>query len=153
MEAVFLMRSFFQSGREINHSDRFFIGGQHNLRGFGNNGYGPRDVGCALGGTSMMQLGLHFYSSLDFLSQVTKGFLKNLISPQVALHAFGVAGNVNSPQNILKGTRLFIFIYHFRIKNQKFRFFWLCDELWRGRCDRDRAGVKFRNQLGPNVTE
>jgi len=90
------------SGREINHSDRFFIGGQHNLRGFGNNGYGPRDVGCALGGTSMMQLGLHFYSSLDFLSQVTKGFLKNLISPQVALHAFGVAGNVNSPQNILK---------------------------------------------------
>ena len=101
----------------------------------------------------MMQLGLHFYSSLDFLSQVTKGFLKNLISPQVALHAFGVAGNVNSPQNILKGSRLLFLFIIYRYENQKFRLFGFCDELWRGRCDRDRAGVKFRNKLGPNVTE
>ena len=68
----------------------------------------------------MMQLGLHFYSSLDFLSQVTKGFLKNLISPQVALHAFGIAGNVNSPQNILKGFYL-SFLDMTKSKIQTFR--------------------------------
>lgn len=87
----------------MHHSDKFFIGGQHNLRGLSNNSYGPRDVGCALGGNALLQAGIHVYSSLEFLSQVTRGMLKNIVSPQVALHAFAIAGNVNSVENLLKG--------------------------------------------------
>lgn len=93
---------FVKSNKDVHHSDKFFIGGQHNLRGLSNNSYGPRDVGCALGGNALLQAGIHVYSSLEFLSQVTRGMLKNIVSPQVALHAFAIAGNVNSVENLLK---------------------------------------------------
>lgn len=93
---------YVSSKSDIHQSDKFYIGGQHNLRGYNMNSYGPRDVGCALGGESMVHLGLHLYSSLEFLSHITAGLLKNMVSPQVALHAFGTTGNVGPAQNLLK---------------------------------------------------
>ena len=36
-------------------SDRFFIGGNNNIRGFEMNSHGPREAGCALGGDASCQ--------------------------------------------------------------------------------------------------
>ena len=88
----------------MHHSDKFFLGGQNNLRGFEVNSYGPRDSGCAMGGEAMVHVGGHLYSSLQFISDVLGGVLNRVVSPSFALHAFATAGNVNSMENILKGT-------------------------------------------------
>lgn len=37
-------------GNKSHISDRFFIGGNNNIRGFEMNSHGPRESGCALGG-------------------------------------------------------------------------------------------------------
>jgi len=86
----------------LHHSDKFFLGGQNNLRGFEVNSYGPRDSGCAMGGEAMVHVGGHLYSSLQFISDVLGGVLNRVVSPSFALHAFATAGNVNSMENILK---------------------------------------------------
>ena len=36
-------------------SDRFFIGGNNNIRGFEMNSHDPRETGCALGGDASCQ--------------------------------------------------------------------------------------------------
>jgi len=81
-------------------SDRFFIGGNNNIRGFEMNSHGPREAGCALGGDASCQLGVHIYSSLELLGQVFKGISQQLLSPNAAIHAFAVAGNVGDLSSV-----------------------------------------------------
>ena len=38
------------NGNKSHISDRFFVGGNNNIRGFEMNSHGPRESGCALGG-------------------------------------------------------------------------------------------------------
>ena len=57
-----------------------------------------------MGGEAMVHVGGHLYSSLQFISDVLGGVLNRVVSPSFALHAFATAGNVNSMENILKGT-------------------------------------------------
>jgi len=83
-------------------SDRFFIGGNNNIRGFEMNSHGPREAGCALGGDASCQVGVHIYSSLELLGQVFKGISQNLLSPNAAIHAFAVAGNVGDLSSVLQ---------------------------------------------------
>jgi len=67
------------------------------------NSHGPRETGCALGGDASCQVGVHIYSSLELLGQVFKGISQQLLSPNAAIHAFAVAGNVGDISSVLQG--------------------------------------------------
>jgi len=49
----------------------------------------------------MILVGVHIYSSLELLGQVFKGISQNLLSPNAAIHAFAVAGNVGDLSSVL----------------------------------------------------
>lgn len=69
--------------REVHVLDRVYLGGQHDLRGFGLNSLGPREDSSSLGGGSSTAAVLHLYKPL---------FPPNM----VYAHAFVSGGSVAS---------------------------------------------------------
>lgn len=53
----------------------------------------------------MFLVGVHIYSSLELLGQVFKGISQQLLSPNAAIHAFAVAGNVGDISSLLQGMK------------------------------------------------
>jgi len=96
--------------KTITISDRFFLGGPLNIRGFDHRGVGPHSHGNSLGGTNYWSTGLHLYAPLPFRPGLG-GF-----GDLVKTHLFMTAGNVGSfwlsgniqrdLDNITQGTRL-----------------------------------------------
>ena len=71
-------------------TDRFFIGGPLNLRGFRMNGVGPQSDGNALGANTYWLGGLHLYSPLPFISK------ENVIYDFFRSHMFMNIGNIGN---------------------------------------------------------
>jgi len=84
------MKPINDSNKTLTISDRFFLGGPLNIRGFDLRGVGPQDQGNALGGTNFWASGLHLYAPLPF--RPGQGGFGDLIKT----HLFMTAGNVGS---------------------------------------------------------
>ena len=74
-------------------SDRYFLGGPLNLRGFKQFGIGPHSEGCALGADAYWISGVHIYTPLPF--RPGQGGWGDLIRTHFFLNA-GTIGNVHS---------------------------------------------------------
>jgi len=85
-----LMRPINDSSKTLTISDRFFLGGPLNIRGFDLRGVGPHDQGNSLGGTNFWASGLHLYAPLPF--RPGQGGFGDLFKT----HMFMTAGNVGS---------------------------------------------------------
>ena len=77
----------------------------------------------------MFLVGVHIYSSLELLGQVFKGISQQLLSPNAAIHAFAVAGNVGDISSVLQGMKYNILI-ELKVYSRKP----LCLLLWRWCC-------------------
>lgn len=71
-------------------TDKFFLGGPLNLRGFQMNGVGPHNNGSALGANTYWVGGLHAYLPLPF---------KNACNEYMRVHSFLNAGTITDSTN------------------------------------------------------
>ena len=81
-------------------TDRFFLGGPLNLRGFQMNGIGPHNNKSALGANTYWVGGLNMYLPLPF---------KNVFNENLRVHGFLNAGNIMdkiSTNSLLQNVRL-----------------------------------------------
>lgn len=85
----------------VHFTEKYFLGGFNSVRGFAQNSIGPSRDNCSFGGDSYFRSGIHFYSKLDFLSQLTGGLLRNYFSPAIGVHAFAEAGNVGHVADLM----------------------------------------------------
>lgn len=71
-------------------TDKFFLGGPLNMRGFQMSGIGPHNTNCALGANTYWVGGLHAYLPLPF---------KNALKECLRVHGFLNAGNIAEAVN------------------------------------------------------